>query len=216
VQIYLTMKKIILNLLAAFFLLAVSSTATRAQVSVGVHVGLWTPPPEYASVNYYYLPDVESYYYVPTHQYVYLDGGSWVFRASLPSRYSDYDISSGYKVAVDRPRAYRYFHHDRDAYRGYRGVRGGTIMRDHYRSRGANYNHYGNRPHGNVRGSGNNGPHTGQRYRGGHGGGGRPGDGGHGGGGHPGGGHGVGGRPGGGHAGGGHGGGGHGGGGHGH
>lgn len=211
------MKKFILNLLAACFLLGVSSVETRAQVSVGVHVGLWVPPPEYASVNYYYLPDVESYYYVPTHQYVYLNGGSWVFRNSLPPRYSDYDISSGYKVAVDRPRPYRYFSHDRDAYRGYRGERGGTIVRDHYRSGGMNRPGYGNRSHGDFRGYRNDAHHSGQMYRGGRGGGGGHGGdrGGHGGGGHGGGGHGGGDHSGGGHGGGGHGGGDHGGGGHG-
>ncbi|ASU34300.1 hypothetical protein [Mucilaginibacter xinganensis] len=190
------MKKFVFNLLAVSLVIAFNSSPSKAQVSVGVHVGIWTPPPAYASVNYYYLPDVESYYYVPTHQYVYLNGGNWVFRASLPSRYSDYDINSGYKVAINRPRPYRYFYHDRDAYRGHRGERGGTIFRDHYRSGGGNYNHYGNRPHGNLRGYGNNGRHTGQMYRGGHGGGG------HGGGGRPGGGEHGGGRGGGGHGGG--------------
>lgn len=141
------MKKFMLNLLAAFALLVAGSAETRAQVSASVSVGLWTPPPEYASVNYYYLPDVEAYYYVPTHQYVYLNGGGWVWRTSLPPRYASYNIATGYKVAVDRPHPYRYFSHDRRMYGHYRGRPGGVIVRDHYRTRVINHTRYAGRPH---------------------------------------------------------------------
>jgi len=191
------MKKSIFSLLTALILLAVSSAETKAQVSASVSIGIWTPPPEYASVNYYYLPDVEAYYYVPTHQYVYLDGPSWVFRPSLPPRYASYNISTGYKVAVNRPRAYRYFSHDRRSYEHFRGRPGGTIVRDHYHTRvinrpgGGGHFRGGNvhnnihvsRPHGGGGGHGGGGaPHGG----GGHGDGGAPhGGGGHGGGGKP-------------------------------
>lgn len=126
-----TMKKIILGMLAGFALLAATTTETKAQVNLSVQIGAWTPPAEYSGVNYYYLPDVESYYYVPTHQYVYQEGGSWVFRNSLPPRYATYDIRSGYKVAVNRPRAYTYYNVDRPRYARYRGTRN-VIVRDHY------------------------------------------------------------------------------------
>ena len=127
------MKKIILGMLAGCFILAASVTETKAQVHVNVNVGLWNPPAEYSGVNYYYLPDVESYYYVPTHKYVYLDGGRWVFRRALPPRYSTYNIQTGYKVAVNRPRAYTYYNTDRARYARYRGTHDRqVIIRDHY------------------------------------------------------------------------------------
>jgi hypothetical protein len=138
------MKRLILGMLAGCFLLAASVTKANAQVSVNVNVGLWNPPTEYAGVNYYYLPDVESYYYVPTHQYVYLDGGRWVRRAALPPRYRSYNIATGYKVAVNRPRPYTYFAHDRDTYSRYRGTRN-VIVRDNYRTRVVNRTHVVNR-----------------------------------------------------------------------
>jgi len=184
------MKKLLFSL-PVCLLLAVSTPKANAQVSVSV--GIWTPPPAYASVNYYYLPDVEAYYYVPTHQYVYLDGGGWVHRAYLPPRYASYNIATGYKVAVDRPHPYRYFYRDRRMYGHYRGTPGGVIVRDHYRTR------YVGGPHGGPRGFGhgrpvivhNNihvhgGPHGGPRPGGFHGGphGGGHGPGGHGPGGH--------------------------------
>jgi hypothetical protein len=133
------MKKIILGMLAGCFILAASVTETKAQVSVNVNLGIWDPPAEYSGVNYYYLPDVESYYYVPTHQYVYLEGNSWVFRKSLPPRYSSYNIRNGYKVAVNRPRAYTYYNDDRARYARYRGTRDRqVIIRDHYHTRVVN------------------------------------------------------------------------------
>ncbi|WEA00975.1 hypothetical protein [Mucilaginibacter sp. SJ] len=138
------MKKLILGMLAGCFFLAASVTRTNAQVSVNLNVGLWNPPAEYAGINYYYLPDVESYYYVPTHQYVYLDGGNWVWRRSLPPRYASYSIATGYKVAVNRPRAYTYFTHDRDTYARYRGTKN-VIVRDNYRTRVVNRTHVVNR-----------------------------------------------------------------------
>jgi hypothetical protein len=138
------MKKLIFGMLAGCFVLAASVTKVNAQVSVNVNVGLWNPPAEYAGVNYYYLPDVESYYYVPTHQYVYLDGGTWVRRAALPPRYRSYNIATGYKVAVNRPRPYTYFAHDRDTYARYRGTRN-VIVRDNYHTRVVNRTHVVNR-----------------------------------------------------------------------
>ncbi|WP_345212968.1 hypothetical protein [Mucilaginibacter gynuensis] len=143
------MKNLLKGLLAATVLLAATYTSTKAQVSLSVNIGTWTPPPAYSTVNYYYLPEVESYYYAPTRQYVYLDGGNWVWRRSLPVRYNTYNINNGYKVAVYRDRPYRYFNNDRTRYVKYRGYRGnGVVVRDRYvsRPRVINRTHYVARP----------------------------------------------------------------------
>ncbi|TSD66521.1 hypothetical protein FFF34_003700 [Inquilinus sp. KBS0705] len=142
------MKKILLGMLVSGFMLAASVTQTKAQVNVSLNIGTWNPPAEYADVDYYYLPDVDSYYYVPTHQYVYLNGGTWVFRRELPPRYSSYNISNGYKVAVNRPRAYRYYNYDRAHYGRYRGnYDRQIIVRDHYKTRVINHTRVVNRTH---------------------------------------------------------------------
>jgi hypothetical protein len=123
------MKKIILGMLASCFFLAASVTQSKAQVSLNVNIGTWTPPAEYANAEYVYLPDVESYYYVPKHQYVYQESGQWVFRNALPPRYSSYNINNGYKVVVNRPQAYRYFTTDRTRYAKYKGSNKQVIVR---------------------------------------------------------------------------------------
>ncbi|MET3980172.1 hypothetical protein ABIB62_002487 [Mucilaginibacter sp. UYP25] len=142
------MKRTILGMLAWMFILAASVTPAKAQVSVNLNLGTWSPPTEYSDANYYYLPDVNSYYYVPTHQYVYLNGNNWVWRNNLPARYNYYNINDGYKVAVYRPNPYRYYSYDRTRYARYRGVKN-VIVRDRYyrpRTVVVNRNHYVNRP----------------------------------------------------------------------
>ncbi|MDI1317872.1 hypothetical protein [Flavobacterium sp.] len=45
-----------------------------------------------ANVNYYYLPDIETYYDVPAQRYIYLNNGSWVRTSALPARYKGYNM----------------------------------------------------------------------------------------------------------------------------
>ncbi|MBU0696242.1 MAG: hypothetical protein KKE39_06910 [Bacteroidetes bacterium] len=98
------------------------TSPVEAQVNISVNIGsqpAWGPS-GYQHVEYYYLPDIESYYYVPRHQFVYLSNGRWVFSASLPSRYRDYDLYRGYKVVINRHRAYENYERDREEYGDYR------------------------------------------------------------------------------------------------
>lgn len=139
-----------------------------AQVHIGVHLNIGSQPEwgpvGYDYVNYYYLPDVDAYYDVPAHCYVYQDGGVWVRRTYLPGRYRNYDIYNGYKVVVNRPSPWLRNTYYRNAYSGYRGRGGQVIIRDsrdqRYREhwKGDNGRHNGwNRPgnpHGEDHGHG--------------------------------------------------------------
>ena len=86
-------------LLAALFLANISS----AQINVSINLGsqpVWGPT-GYDYVEYYYLPDIEVYYYVPKHRFYYYENNKWIYRSSLPSRYSNYDYYNSYKVVVN-------------------------------------------------------------------------------------------------------------------
>lgn len=93
---------------------------SSAQVRVGVTINIGDQPrwrlAGYDYVEYYYLPDIETYYYVPTHQFIYLSNGRWVFSASLPNQYRSYNLYSGYKVVINRPNAYYYYKEHRVRY----------------------------------------------------------------------------------------------------
>jgi hypothetical protein len=93
------MKTLKLFLFGTALFLAV---ATQAQVSVNVNLGsppMWGPA-GYNEVQYYYLPDVEAYYDVPSANFIYLERGKWVHHKYLPSRYRNYDLYNGYKVVM--------------------------------------------------------------------------------------------------------------------
>lgn len=127
------MKKILVCLTLTICTSVIFENAgAQIRLNVNVNIGsqpAWGPT-GYDYVEYYYLPDIECYYYVPNQQYIYLSGSNWVFSYSLPPRYRSYDIYTGYKVVVNEPKAYLHFQSDRIKYRGYRGNRSQVIIRN--------------------------------------------------------------------------------------
>lgn len=124
------------RLLSALLLitgLSFTGQQASAQVDVNVNIGrqpLWGPV-GYDVVEYYYLPDVEAYYYVPRGQFVYLNGGNWVFANSLPARYRTYNLYTGYKVVINEPKPYVYFNDHKVKYAKYKGWGGKqAVIRD--------------------------------------------------------------------------------------
>ena len=82
---HLDMKNFIL-----FTLIAAGSFIGKpasAQVNVNINIGaqpVWGPV-GYDYVEYYYMPGIESYYYVPTRQFIYLTNGRWIFSKNSSS-----------------------------------------------------------------------------------------------------------------------------------
>ena len=113
-------------------------TAT-AQFRVGISINIATQPAwgpvGYDHVEYYYLPDIDAFYYVPNRQYIYLQRGRWIFSASLPPMYRNYDLYSGYKVVINEPRPYRNAESYRTRYSNYRGNRSQEVIRNSNDSR---------------------------------------------------------------------------------
>jgi len=147
------MKKFFLVLLVAAG--SIISKPATAQVSVNINIGsqpTWGPV-GYDYVDYYYLPDIETYYYVPRHQFVYLSNGKWIFATSLPTRYRSYNLYSGYKVVINEPRPYLSFSTHRVTYAKYKGNNGRQVI-----IRNSNDpKYYVVKGHPKYNGSGNNG-----------------------------------------------------------
>ena len=122
------MKKVILfTIIAAGSLI---SKPASAQVSVNINIGaqpVWGPV-GYDYVDYYYLPGIESYYYVPTRQFIYFSNGRWIFARTLPGRYSYYNIYNGYKVVINEPRPYLHFNVHKIKYAKYKGYNGRQVI----------------------------------------------------------------------------------------
>ena len=119
-----------LKLIVAGIILCATSTATHAQATVSVNL----TPPSWGPVvtttpNYYYLPDIESYYDVRTTEFVYLNNGRWSRSRSLPGQYKNYNLYNGYKVVMnDGARPYNNFKsHKAKYFKGYKGKPQKTI-----------------------------------------------------------------------------------------
>jgi hypothetical protein len=100
------MKKLIF--LFALGLSSMFCGTTFAQVTLRVNIvsqPIWGPV-GYDHVEYYYLPEIEAYYYVPGHKYFYMENGRWVSRSSLPQRYSHYDLYNSRKVVINESKPY--------------------------------------------------------------------------------------------------------------
>jgi hypothetical protein len=155
-----TLKIITLGILMLF-----ASNSMQAQVSINVNLGVqpsWGPV-GYSSVNYYYLPDIQSYYDVRTTQFIYLNNGVWIRSSYLPRQYRSYDLNRGYKVVMNdyhgsRP-YYNYKYDKVKYYKGYKGSPQKSLGNKHeghhdYENHGNNGN-YENHDH--HEGKGNNG-----------------------------------------------------------
>jgi hypothetical protein len=129
-----------------FFIAALSFgclTANLANAQVSIHLGLnigaqpeWGPV-GYDHAEYYYMPDIDAYYDVPAHQYVYFENNVWVHNRVLPARYH-FDKYRTYKVVVNEHNPWEHHAQIRDKYAVYRGHRDQQIIRDshdeHYRN----------------------------------------------------------------------------------
>jgi len=145
------MKKMILS--TAIILMAAAFNNTSAQVRLNVNVNIGAQPDwgpvGYDHADYYYMPDIQTYYYVPTRKFIYLSGGNWIFSYNLPRAYSSYDLYTGYKVVVNEPKAYKYYKKHQVQYSGYKGNHSQVIIKNSkepkYKRNGHdNGNHYGN------------------------------------------------------------------------
>ena len=73
------------------------SIAAVAQISVNLNLGkppVWAPA-EKVETQYYYLPDIDTYYDVPSSRFIYNKNGSWVRSAVLPAQYKNYNLKGG-------------------------------------------------------------------------------------------------------------------------
>jgi hypothetical protein len=109
-------------------------SAVQAQVGIRLNFNVdrqpvWGPT-GYDHVEYYYLPDIESYYNVPQHKFYYNEGGRWIGRSQLPARYHDYDLYSAHKVVVNERSPFRNHKMYRDQYLSFKDHHDQEPIRD--------------------------------------------------------------------------------------
>ncbi len=127
------MRRIYFNILIAGILIFLAAPM-KAQVSInfGINISnqpIWGPT-GYDEVQYYYLPDIDAYYYVPQHRFIYQVGDRWVFSSTLPSRYRNYNLYSGYKVVINEDKPYLRNNVYREKYGSYKDRHDQQPIRD--------------------------------------------------------------------------------------
>jgi len=146
------MKKMIL--MFAIIFISATTFNSKGQISVNINLGsqpAWGPA-GYDYAEYYYLPAIESYYYVPGRQFIYLNNGNWVYANSLPARYRTYNLYSGYKVVINEPKPYLNHTVYKTRYVKYKTVKG----KQGYNGNNAKYKQSKGRGNGNGKAKGRN------------------------------------------------------------
>lgn len=127
------MRKIFLTVMTAG-LLVLLAAPLKAQVRFNLNVNIssqpvWGPV-GYDRVQYYYLPEIDAYYYVPQHQFIYRQRGRWITSRYLPPRYRNYNLYRGYKVVINEDRPYLHDRDYREKYGSYRDRHDQQPIRD--------------------------------------------------------------------------------------
>lgn len=120
-------------------LLVFAVSSSQAQVNVNVNIGKPPPvvvvqqvvvPPQwgpvgYDNTEYYYIPDIQTYYDIRSRQYIYNGNGNWIRSRNLPSQHRNYNLYNGYKVVLTDYHGrtpYMYYNtHKVKYYKGYKG-----------------------------------------------------------------------------------------------
>jgi hypothetical protein len=91
-----------LTLLTTFTLFMIYFSA-NAQVSVNVNINTlpdWAPAQYVPETRYYYIPELEVYYDIPSKMYIYPHKKGWVRNKKLPKHYAKHNLNKCYKVSL--------------------------------------------------------------------------------------------------------------------
>jgi hypothetical protein len=123
------------------------TSQAQIRVNVGINIGSqpdWGPV-GYDHADYYYMPDINTYYSVTNHQYISYQNNAWIRTTALPPVYRNYDLYHGYKVVVNDRDPWLRNDVYRTRYATYKGRRDQVVIRD---SQDEKYrNHWDNGKH---------------------------------------------------------------------
>jgi hypothetical protein len=89
---------------------------------------LWGPE-GYDYAEYYYIPEIDSYYSVSEHQYIYRDGSVWRHSITLPEMFSGYDPYYSYKVVINEATPYQNYEIHHAKYAMFKGKKDQPVIR---------------------------------------------------------------------------------------
>ena len=123
----------------ACYLILLATISIKAQVSVNINAGSkpeWAPVVA-SDVEYYYLPEVDSYYDIRNGQFISLNNGKWIRAKNLPGRYRNYNLYKGNTVVL-------YDYRGKSPYTKYKFHKVKYHKGNNQNHKGNNQNHKGN------------------------------------------------------------------------
>ncbi|MFI5204005.1 MAG: hypothetical protein ACHQF2_05865 [Flavobacteriales bacterium] len=128
---HLFRKKSFQNRLAVLLTIAglLGLKPANSQVSINISLQPLWGPVSYDYVEYYYLPEAEVYYYVPTNQFIYWNTGRWMYVSYLPAIYH-IDLYRTYKVVLNTPRPFMHHKTYKTKYYKFKTTRSKLVIRD--------------------------------------------------------------------------------------
>ncbi len=121
-------------MVAGFFF---QTAEAQLRITLRANIGsqpVWGPT-GYDRADYYYMPEIDVFYNVSRRQYVYQQRGRWIFSASLPVQYRNYNLYTGYKVVVNEDRPYRNADMYRNQYSSYKNRHDQEVIRNSHDSK---------------------------------------------------------------------------------
>ncbi len=148
---------------AALLLLTATANISAQITKVDKKYGVpgWAPTAP-ATVKYYYLPDIKTYYDVPAQRYIYNRNGTWTRSATLPAVYNGYDLRRGQTVYLTDYRGNTPY----VLYKEHKVKFKGRAWKPNGKDNGLHKGQYknGNNGHGNKSSQGNKGNHKGKGH----------------------------------------------------
>ena len=110
----------------------IAPKAAEAQIQVRVNIGvqpIWGPV-GFEYVEYYYIPEIDVYYHVPSGEFIYYKNGRWINRRYLPAKYRNFDFFRTRVVVINERRPFLRHYEIKRRYANYRDYRPYITIRD--------------------------------------------------------------------------------------
>ena len=122
----------IIVLLVGSSLFNVAKAQSRVCIWCGYNIDVqpkWGPV-GYDYVDYYYMPDIETYYNVSQHKFISQKKGVWVTTSTLPARFGTFDLYKAHKVVLNEEEPYLRHENYKGDYAPYKGQNDQAAIRD--------------------------------------------------------------------------------------
>ncbi len=117
-------------LLSGILIVLTEPVISQEQLNINISSQPIWGPVGYDAVQYYYIPEIETYYNVLQQKFIYSENGKWITSSNLDYRFKNYNLYNAYKVVINKDRPYLNNNEYREKYASYKNHHGQLTIRD--------------------------------------------------------------------------------------